>query len=199
MSIAHLLEDFEISSPVSSLARHLSDEALEEERLTAFENGYSAGWEDAVQAQTQDKSRLDEALCKTLEDQSFTYHEALAHMSLSLEPMFESLVSTVLPDTIDLGFSQRLTEELQKMAMQQMAQPAMLVVPPGMSETLNPILAREFSIPVQLIEEPSMEKNQASLRVGVAEQEVDCSHLLPAIADALEAFLNQSKEKRQNA
>ena len=50
MSIAHLLEDFTAQAEGAPM-RLLDEEALEEERLAAFEKGYGAGWEDALQAQ----------------------------------------------------------------------------------------------------------------------------------------------------
>ena len=57
MSIAHLLEDF---TPQAGTAKvHLlDDDALEEMRLAAFEEGYIAGWEDALQAQEQGRETL---------------------------------------------------------------------------------------------------------------------------------------------
>ena len=76
MSIAHLLEDFTLQAGGGQL--HVLDEdALEEQRLASFEQGYSAGWEDAVQAQEQSRGQVSAELAKSLEDMSFTYHEAV--------------------------------------------------------------------------------------------------------------------------
>ena len=139
MSIAHLLEDF--TAPAAGVAVHLLDEdALEEQRLAAFEQGYGAGWEDAVQAQEQTGTQLSSDLSATLSDLSFTYQEALTRMTLSLEPMFQSLVQTILPETIEHGFAKRLTEQLCDMAREQVDQPLQLTVPAGTSDQVEAML-----------------------------------------------------------
>lgn len=109
MSIAHLLEDFSLHASGGAV-HFLDDDALEDQRLAAFEKGYGAGWEDAVQAREQNSDQIGNELAAALSDLSFTYHEALTRMTLSLEPMFQSLVDTVLPETIDRGFARRLSE-----------------------------------------------------------------------------------------
>ncbi|MDA7965210.1 MAG: ABC transporter ATP-binding protein, partial [Ruegeria sp.] len=69
MSIAHLLEDFTVQTGAGAL-HMLDDEALEEQRLAAFENGYGAGWDDAVQAQDQARGQLSAELSGALSDLS---------------------------------------------------------------------------------------------------------------------------------
>ena len=198
MSIAHLLEDFEKNIFEVGRVQLMDEDALEEYRLTAFEQGYSAGWDDAVSAQTEDHARVSEALGKSLEDLSFTYHEALSQMTLSLEPMFNSLMDTVLPQTIEKTYSQHIVDELKDMARDQAAQPVLLVVPSGVSAALKPALDREFSVPVQMVEESSLPSGQAYLRVGSAEREVDCTALMDSISEAVDAFLYQAKEDVQH-
>ncbi|MCV2887483.1 ABC transporter ATP-binding protein [Ruegeria aquimaris] len=194
MSIAHLLEDFEINLMDPALVRLIDEDGLEEIRLTAFEEGYSAGWDDAVQARTEDNGRITAALARNLEDLSFTYNEALTQMSLSLEPMFASLMSTVLPGTMDKSFTHHIVEQLKSMAQDQVAQPALLIVPSGVGAVLKPVLDQEFSFPVQLVEEASLPDGQACLRIGTQERDVDCSSILTSISEAMESFLYQAKE-----
>lgn len=194
MTIAHLLEDFEINLMDPSRIRLMDEDTLEEYRLTAFEQGYSAGWDDAVSARSEEQGQLNATLARNLEDLSFTYHEALSQMTQSLEPMFKSLIGTVLPQTMDRSYTHHIVEQLKSMAREQVAQPALLIVPSGVSATLKPILSEEFSFPVQLVEESSLPAGQACLRVGTAERDVDCSALLSSISDAMDSFLHQAKE-----
>lgn len=194
MSIAHLLEDFEIHLMDPVQVRLIDEDGLEEIRLTAFEKGYAAGWDDAVQARSEDHGRITAALARNLEDLSFTYNEALSQMCLSLAPMFDSLVTRVLPQTMDKGFAHHVVEQLKSMAREQVAQPALLIVPSGVGAVLKPILDQEFSFPVQLVEESSLPEGQASLRMGIAERDIDCAALLTSISDAMDAFIYQAKE-----
>ncbi|KUJ76495.1 ABC transporter ATP-binding protein [Ruegeria marisrubri] len=194
MPIAHLLEHFDADPRGGVTVHPMSEEALEEERLAAFERGYAAGWEDALSAQQVSRNRIEASLAETLETLSFTYHEALHRMTLSLEPLFHSLVKIALPQMLEQGFGQQIVTQLKEMAGDQMAQPVELVVPPGVGGELQPLLEREFSMPVQLIEDAALLPGQAGLRVGTAECEVDCRALLAAIDEAFDAFLYQAKE-----
>ncbi|MFC3612653.1 ABC transporter ATP-binding protein [Lutimaribacter marinistellae] len=198
MTIAHLLQDFE-TDPLNADKVHLmSEEALEEHRLKAFDQGYSAGWDDAAAAQADQKTDVAAALARTLEDASFTYQEALAQLSAALDPMFKRLVDTVLPGALKDGYGMHLVEQLHEMARGQTSQPALVVVPNGAGAILKPLLEREFAMPVQIVEEASLPPGQASLRIGNAERAVDCDALMAALATALESFTYHAKEAAQN-
>ncbi|WP_299949360.1 ABC transporter ATP-binding protein [uncultured Ruegeria sp.] len=197
MSIAHLLEDF--TAPASGVAVHLlDDEALEEQRLAAFEQGYGAGWDDAIQAQEQAGGQLSSELSATLSDLSFTYQEALTRMTLSLEPLFQSLIQVVLPETVERSFATRLSDQLCEMAQEQIGQPMQLTVPTGTSDQVAAALPPEFSPTPQVVEDPSLQPGQAHLQVGTARREVDCAALLSSIAASFDAYLFEAKEALSN-
>ncbi len=197
MSIAHLLEDFTLQAGGGKL--HLLDEdALEEQRLASFEQGYSAGWEDALQAQEQGRKQVSAELAKSLEDMSFTYHEAVTRMTLSLEPMFNSLVNAVLPDTLDRGFAARLVEQLSEMAQEQIGQPMQVFVPKGRAVEVQKMIPPSLSTAVKVIEDPSLEAGQARLQVGVTQREVDTDGLLASVAGAFDAYVFEAKEAMSN-
>ncbi|MEX0278119.1 MAG: ABC transporter ATP-binding protein [Ruegeria sp.] len=196
MSIAHLLEDFTAGSEGGI---HLLDEdALEEQRLASFERGYGAGWEDAIAAQQTEQDRVSADFSATLSDLSFTYHEALARMSLSLEPMFDSLCRIVLPEMLDKGFPARLTEQLNQMAQDQIARPMQVIVPVGLAERVKAILPEALSPPVQVIEDPALQPGQARVQVGTARRQVDCSALLASVSGAFDAYVFEAKEALSN-
>ncbi len=193
MSIAHLLEDF--TGQVEGGKLHLLDEdALEEQRLAAFEQGYGAGWEDAVQAQEQNRGKVSAELARALEDMSFTYHEALTRMSLSLEPMFQSLVHLVLPDFIDRGFAHRLSEQLQDMARTQIDQPIQIIVPEERAAEVEDLLSSDMPQPPRVIEDSSLQPGQARLQVGISRCEVDCMDLLSSVQQAFDSYMFEAKE-----
>ncbi|GGH39400.1 flagellar assembly protein FliH [Cribrihabitans marinus] len=194
MTIAHLLEDFTVDPMAAGRLQLIDEDTLEERRLAAFEQGYAAGWEDAVAAQATEDDRVVSGLAKTLEDLSFTYHEALAQMAVSLRPLFQGLVGTVLPDALNRSFGHHIVEQLNDMASEDIAQPALLVVPKGAGKALQPILDRDFSLPVQLIEEASLPPGQASLRIGQAERDIDCNRLLASISEAMDTYIHQASE-----
>lgn len=197
MSIAHLLEDFTLQAGGGKL--HLLDEdGLEEQRLAAFEQGYAAGWEDAVQAQEQNRGRISTELAKSLEDMSFTYHEAITRMTLSLEPMFNSLMHTVLPETLERGHSTRLAEQLTDMAREQINEPMQIFVPEGQAAEVKEMLPEGMAETVQVIADPQIQPGQARLQVGISRREVDCSGLLTSIRAAFDAYVFEAKEALSN-
>lgn len=193
MSISHLLEDFTVNTSGGPV-HMLDDEALEEHRLEAFERGYGAGWEDATTAQEQGRSQLSADLSASLSDLSFTYQEALTRMALSLEPMFESLTRTVLPEILDQGFATRLTGQLTEMARNQIGQPMHLMVPVGTAEQIGAVVPQDLSPPVQVVEDPTLQPGQARIQVGTARREVDCGALLTSVTGAFDAYIFEAKE-----
>ena len=197
MSIAHLLEDFTAQAEGAPM-RLLDEEALEEERLAAFEKGYGAGWEDALQAQGQGRAALTEELRAAFADLSFSYHEALTRMTLSLEPMFQSLVQAVLPQAIDQGFAARVVEQLCELAREQVAQPVHLVVPSGAAEEVSALLPDGIDPAPKVVEDPALQPRQARLQVGMARAEIDCTALLETIAAAFDAYVFEAKEALSN-
>lgn len=198
MAIAHLLEDFGTALNADSPGRTLGEEELEDFRLSAFEQGYSAGWDDALAAQAQDQARISSALAANLEDLSFTYHEAVNQLLLTVEPVFRSLMETVLPDAILRSHGGLILEELQKLAQDRTAAPVRLLVPPGAGAALEELLPDNLTMPVDVIEDQSLEPGQADLRVGSVERELDCSQILKVLGEALDAFFYQTSEEAKN-
>lgn len=197
MSIAHLLEDFNVNTG-SGAIQMLDEDALEELRLASFEQGYGAGWEDAVTAQEQGRCQVSEELSKALEDMSFTYHEAISRMTLSLEPMFQSLTQLVLPEIVERGFAARLVEQLCDMARAQMNQPMQIVVPEGRSDDVVALIPADLSPAPQVIEDPSLEAAQARLQVGTSRCDVDCSALLASVGRAFDSYMFEAAEALSN-
>ncbi|NOD63903.1 MULTISPECIES: ABC transporter ATP-binding protein [unclassified Ruegeria] len=197
MSIAHLLEDFTAQTSTGNVLL-LDEETLEEQRLASFEEGYGAGWEDASQAQEQSRGKVSAELAQSLEDMSFTCHEAMMRMTMSLEPMFESLVQKVLPQMVEQGLAARLVEQLSEMARSQIEQPMQIMVPIGCAEDVKALLLSGTHREPNVIEDPSLEAGQARLQVGTNRREVDCSALLTTVAQIFDAYVFEAREALSN-
>jgi flagellar assembly protein FliH len=197
MTIAHLLEDFTMPSDGSPV-QMLSEDMLEDQRLASFEQGYSAGWDDAVQAQEKETSRISSGLASNLEDLSFTYHEALSQMNANLAPLFRGLADKVLPDTMSAAFGQHVADEIMDMARDQVEQPVFLVVSPGEQEVVRNLLERNGSITAKVRSDQLLSPGQAYLRVGDSEREIDCNALTESIRKSIDAFIHQTREDRKH-
>lgn len=197
MAIAHLLEDFS-AVRAAGASRLVSEDEWQDHRLAAFEQGYSAGWEDAVQAQVREHRRLSEALARNLEDMSFGYHEALAQMVAALAPVLRAIIDRVLPEAMALSFGQHIVDELLGLAADAAGRPAVVAVPAGAAALVAPMLQRDFAMPVALVEDPALDPGQAQIRLGDSGRDIDCDRLLASIRATIEAFLFHATEETRH-
>ncbi|WP_027262721.1 hypothetical protein [Sedimentitalea nanhaiensis] len=188
MTISHLLEDFSVPDNAIEPLQLMSEDGLEDLRLASFEQGYTAGWDDAIRAQASDQARITGALGNNLEDLSFTYQEALVQMMTAVEPVFRGLVETVLPEALMQSVGEQIVEQCCEMAMGQVAQPVSLLVPPGAANAIQPALQRNLSMQVEIVESEDMGPGQVWLKVGDREREIDCGQLLTNLRSSIDAF-----------
>ncbi len=196
MTIAHLLEDFGMVTPVEPIET-FSEEIVEEAKLESFEKGYSAGWDDAVDAKDKETSRISTMLASSLEDLNFTYHEAQTQLIENLDPMFKVLTSVILPDTMAATFGHHIVDHLTDMAKDQMNEPMNVVVGGGEAASLRALIGDDFPVEVHVREDASFAEGQAQLRVGRSERELNSGALIDSIRDSVEAFSEQFKEDNQ--
>ncbi|OIQ33298.1 MAG: ABC transporter ATP-binding protein [Alphaproteobacteria bacterium MedPE-SWcel] len=193
MTIAHLLEDFGMKTPVEP-ANSVSEEVVEEAKLVSFEKGYTAGWDDAIEAKDKETTRVSAALSGSLEDLSFTYHEAQTQLIEALDPMFKVLTSVILPDTMAASFGHHIIDQLNDMAKGQINEPMEVVVAAGESNAVRALLREQPTVDARVREDASMSVGQAQLRVGKSERELNSEALIEAIRESIEAFSYQFKE-----
>ena len=95
------LEVFDVDAPQKQTSGMVVTQlgAIEEAKLAAYEQGYKAGWDDAAAAQSEDQTRIRADLARNLQQLSFTYQEARAHILKAVEPLLEEMVNRRLPDT----------------------------------------------------------------------------------------------------
>lgn len=197
MSIAHLLESFESFRNDDSPAIAISELSLEEAKLEAFERGYKAGWDDATQAQTEDRQRVTGDFANNLQELGFTYHEAYSHLTRALKPVLDQIVTSVLPDIARKSLGPRIVEQLAELAQAEGRQQVEIVVSPANADLMRTLLEKDTGFPVALIEEASLGEGQAFLRFGETERHIDHDEVLSGISEAVDAFfheLNQSME-----
>lgn len=188
MSIAHLLEDFGSGPDTHTIS--MSDVSLEEQRLQAFENGYKAGWEDAVKAQNQDAARISTTFAANLEDLSFTFQEAQSSLMSALRPLLTGMVASVLPRLAHDTLGARVIETLTDMARSATSGGAELVTSPNNVEALEKLLQDNDMLSAKVTAEPSLGEGQVHLRLGTSEREIDLDTVLSQIGTALSGFLD---------
>jgi len=193
VTIAHLLEDFSslTSTPQSQF---ISDEVLEEYRLEAFENGYKSGWDDASRAHEDGQSSIATELGQNLRDLSFTYHEARDHLIRALAPLFQTVITTLVPPLADNGLAAHVALQLGQLAGENSDAPIEISVAPENQDKITRLLDPTLPMTVNVVPDSTLGEGQATLTFGNEEREIDISDIVENIIATLGSFTNQSME-----
>jgi flagellar assembly protein FliH len=196
MTISHLLEDFSAlieGDPVS-----ITDVALEEEKLAAFEKGYQAGWDDSTTAATDEAGHISADFAQNLQDLSFTFHEAQSAAVKALKPLLDQMVEAILPRLAQDSLGERVREILDEFLDGQAPPSVTILTAPDTAPRLETLLQGQDQLSITVTPEPSMAEGQVRLRLGDHEREIDTDAVLAAISEAIEAYyadtLNDMKD-----
>ena len=193
------LEVFDVAPRRRTVVSAENVEVLsEEQRLAAFEEGYQAGWDDSVKANGDDQARISADFAHTLQDLSFTYHEAKAHLTKAIEPLLREMVSKILPGTRAAALATTVVEVVRKEIEAATDVPVEIVVNPSQRAALEALLSADAPLPVTVSEETTLGDGQAFLRFGDTEHSVDLDDAMTRIQEAVEGFLQLNEEVRDH-
>jgi len=198
-----ILEDFgrsqaDVVAAELQEASRISEADLEGQKLEAFEKGYRAGWDDAVAAQTDDKARISSALGQHLQDLSFTYHEAYGQVMNAVTPLLGELVETVLPQIARATIGLHIAEHLEKLSHEIGTCDVEIAVAPDKIEAVAPLLDGSFGFPVKLVPDDTLAEEQADIRFGTQERQIDLSDLVTSVTEAVQGFAHDNQRKISN-
>ncbi|MFN3281137.1 MAG: flagellar biosynthesis protein, partial [Tabrizicola sp.] len=162
--------------------------AVEEAKVAGFEQGYTAGWDDAVAAQQGDQSRIRADIARNLQSLAFTFQDARAHVLNSIRPLMLEMTNRVLPAIAREALAPTVLEALTPLAEEMADAPLSLVLNPAVRGQVESLLAEATGLPIVVEEEPSLPEGQVYLRLGTAEASVDLSQVTADIAAAVRAF-----------
>ncbi|MGQ0564881.1 MAG: flagellar biosynthesis protein [Gemmobacter sp.] len=182
------LEVFESASEPARTTVVTDLSAMEEARLAAYEQGFTAGWDDATAAQASDQTRLGAEIARNLQDLSFTYHEARTHVLRGIEPLLTEMAARVLPDLARASLAPMIVETLRPLAEAVAETPVVLVVNPAARPAVAALIERNGGLPVSIETEPTLGEGQAFLRFGETETRIDLDRAAADIAAAVRAF-----------
>ncbi len=193
------LEEFDISDtetfssgPFPATAPRA--EETEAVKVNAYEQGYSAGWDDAARAAETDQTRISTEFAHNLQDLGFTFHEARSHVIRSLGPLLDALVTKILPELSAQTLGQRIIQEIVPIAEKAADTPIRIEVAPSCRAALQPFLDAHANHPFELAEEPSLSPGQVYLRSGKLEKHIDLEEALAKIESAVAALDHTNKE-----
>jgi flagellar biosynthesis/type III secretory pathway protein FliH len=192
------LEVFEVApTHRDASVASLEQNAAEEAKLASYEQGYSAGWEDAAAAQSDDQSRLKSDIARNLQGLGFTFQEARAHVLRAIEPVISGIVGQLLPELAREALGPAVLEALLPLIETQGDAPVTVVVSPASRAAVEPFLAQNSGLPMAMVEEPTLGEGQVYLRLGNVEAHVDLDSAVVAITEAVRGFYTLLKEERK--
>lgn len=159
-----------------------------EDRLSAYDDGYSAGWDDAIAARNDDATRLQEAVGVNLQTLAFGWHEAQQHVLNGLRPLLEQMVAQLLPTLAAESLPALVADALIPLAAEQAAAPIALRIHPSARMATEAFLARTTSLALTIHEDPALTPGQAILSAGPSGARLDLDAAIADITAAVAAF-----------
>lgn len=167
---------------------------IEEAKLSAYEQGYKAGWDDAAAAQSEDQTRIGADLARNLQQLAFTYQEARTHILKAVEPLLEEMVNRLLPETARETLAPLVLEQVMPMADDLTDQPVTLVLNPAVRAAVENLIEQATGLPLNIEEEPTLPEGQVYIRLGGTEAKVDLTRVTAEIAAAVRGFFSLNEE-----
>ncbi|MCU0826409.1 MAG: flagellar biosynthesis protein [Tabrizicola sp.] len=167
--------------------------ALDEAKVASFEQGYSAGWEDAVAAQADDQSKIKADLARNLQSLAFTFQDARSHVLQAIRPLILEMTNRLLPEVAREALAPTVLQALTPLADEMSEAPLTLVLNPAARDRVETLIAQATGLPLRIEEEPTLAEGQVYIRMGTAETKVDLTQVTADITTAVRAFFNLTK------
>jgi flagellar biosynthesis/type III secretory pathway protein FliH len=192
------LEVFEVANAQEPATVVTDLNAIEEARLASYEQGYTAGWEDCVTAQADEKSQMSADLAHNLQSLNFTYHEARVHILKAIEPLLVDVVAHLLPSVAKSALAPTILKALLPFAENAAATPINIMFNPAARDAIEPLVGQEKGPPLVLVEETTLGEGQVFLQLGASEVRVDLDSAIVEIKAAIDDFFNLTTKELKN-
>ncbi len=190
------LEVFDSSTGSDGVPQPLVEAStVEEAKIASFEQGYSAGWEDAAAAQQGDQTRIRADLARNLQSLAFTFQDARSHLLQAIRPLILEMTSRLLPEVAREALAPTVLEALMPMADDLAATPLVLVLNPAVRECVEGLVAQATGLPMIIEEEPSLGEGQVYIRFGGTETKVDLTQVTADITAAVRAYFHLANKE----
>lgn len=188
MAISHLLEDF--SAQALKQGTYLvTEDAFEESRLAAFENGYKAGWDDASAAHNAEQAHISSDFSQNLQALNFTYQEAYGHVLGMLKPLLTQMVESILPSIAKETLGIRIVSEVMNITRDHSNRKIDLIMSPESCARLQSLGLKDLQVLANLLEDNSLTDGQVFIKFGQEERSIDLDSLITDIDLMISEFI----------
>jgi flagellar assembly protein FliH len=198
-SIAHRYADFSPFDSEGHLTESVPIDRVEDQKLQSFEEGYQAGWTDAEKNHETEHKNIADEILHTLRDMSFTYDEALSRLNRGLKPMFEEIMTTLLPQTAGPALRAHVVEQLVELAVTQTQSEIVLRVSEVDLPMIEDLLeGTKFNLPVSVTADQTLAQHQLFIGLEALEREINLAAICQEITTAMNAFNFHSQTEQPN-
>lgn len=195
MSTSHLFQDFGTMTPAQVGKQSLSVDQIEDIKLQAFENGYKAGWDDAIGAQTESLTHVSAELAASLQSASFEYHELRATMNAATQSIMSEVVEKILPKMAQASLGVHIRDLVSSSIRESLDKPIEIAVGNGSEDAVRAVLTLDLQEPFTLVTDACLSPNQVVLRLGDGEAEINLDKTVADIASAITTFFETQKSE----
>ncbi|MDJ0627409.1 MAG: flagellar biosynthesis protein [Rhodobacter sp.] len=189
------LEDFDAGTaePLHVAGQPAMSAITEADRMAAYEKGYQAGWDDAARAEAEDQTRIGTDFARNLQELSFTFHEARAHVIQAMQPLLTQMTGTLLPALVSETLAETVWQELEPLVEECADAPIDLMVAPESRAALEARVPDTAMATLRITEEPSLAPGQVYLRMGRTERKIDLTGAQDRMIQAIDALYAQNE------
>jgi len=198
MEATHLFEDFGSVMDHTSNSTELNEDKVEDQKLASFESGYQAGWEDAIKAQTETNVHVSSALAESLQEASFNYHEMRSVLNRTVQEVMTRVNETLLPMIARETLGAHIHEQIAATVRAGLDRTIEVTVSPESLDTVQSVLSDRITKPFEIVADPLLAPEQAVLRLGPDEQEIDLNQVVSEISNAISAFFQSQNQEVAN-
>ena len=195
MTASHLFQDFGFEKPKTAHNPVFDPEDIEDEKLAAFEQGYQAGWDDAVAAQNETLTFVSSGLASSLQNASFEYHELRATLNGTIEAIIQEITTAILPQIAQASLGSHVREQIVALARDMLDCHVEIVVSPLSEAAVQNALADDPPSPFILITDELLAPTQVVLRLENKEVELHLERTVTEISTAVAAFFATGQDE----
>lgn len=178
------LESFD-SERVLEEGAPISHHDAETLRARAFEEGYGAGWADALDQMRNEDALRRAAAEEALQAVAFGYAEARTLLEGCFIDLAEQMITAVLPDLASEALRRLLDRELRALVSREFSGRLELICAPSVQDNLKEILADMPGLDAKLVPEESFSDAQIMIRVDQNARLVDFDGVMATLKSGL--------------
>ena len=187
MGLSHLLTDFSDLN-----ATHSSQNFTR--KSAQFEKGYDTALKEAQEKQNIEQQAWETQLAHSLQDLSFTYHEASAHIFDSLQPLLEETLKTLLPQIAEKTLPHIISAQIMEHFTTQRDPKVQIISAPESRIALESLVPENPELSMEIVEDPTLVAGQVFLRIGKVEQQINTAKVAADICATITGFFQENKK-----